>query len=307
MEPRHHLRCLGQPALFAANGEPIRFRTKKHLALLVHLAVEARRAHRRDRLAEFLWPRVAIAEARHSLATALSILRPRLGLQTLETTRDHVTIHAERLTLDLDRLLARDILGTETTGLLDVAPFLDGFDISDAPEFAMWKDRQQARLLPMIKDALVVLIDRCRRTGDSRQIEQLADRMLLLDEISEEAIRAKMEARAMAGDRLTALKVFEEWKAKLQLELRATPSLLIEQMAARMRRGGWERTVINDIPVVPQDHGRERAFIGRAREYALLYEVWVGLQQGKVTHSIVLGIPESARRPWLSGSPPPLP
>ena len=64
----------------------------------------------------------------------------------------------------------------------------------------MWKDRQQARLLPLIKDALVVLFDRCRRTGQSRQIEQLADRMLQLDDLSEEAIRAKMEARAMAGD-----------------------------------------------------------------------------------------------------------
>src|SRR5580765_283843 len=123
MEPRPHLRCLGQPALFAPNGEPIRFRTKKHLALLVYLAVESRRPHRRDRLAEFLWPRAATAEARHSLATALSILRPRLGLHALETTRDHVAIHADRLTLDLDRLLARDILGTETTGMLDVASF----------------------------------------------------------------------------------------------------------------------------------------------------------------------------------------
>ena len=60
----------------------------------------------------------------------------------------------------------------------------------------------------------MVLIDRCRRTGDSRQIERLADRMLALDELSEEAIRAKMEARAFAGDRLTALEFFEEWKQK---------------------------------------------------------------------------------------------
>jgi DNA-binding SARP family transcriptional activator/tetratricopeptide (TPR) repeat protein len=289
MEPPHHLRCLGPPALLAPNGEPIRFRTKKHLALLVYLAVESRRAHRRDRLASLLWPRVEIAEARHSLATALSILRPRLGLETLETSRDHVTVHPERISLDLDRLLARDILGTEATGLLDVASFLDGFDIPDAPEFAMWKDRQQARLLPTIKDALVVLIDRCRRTGDSRQIEQLADRMLALDELSEEAIRAKMEARALAGDRLTALKVFEEWRVKLEQELHATPTALVEQMAARMRRGGWERTVINDIPVASTGHGHKRAFVGRTREYAMLYECWVGLQQGNVAHSIVLG------------------
>lgn len=289
MEPQYHLRCLGQPALFAPNGEPIRFRTKKHLALLVYLAVESRHAHRRDRLAEFLWPRAQIAEARHSLATALSILRPRLGLEALETTRDHVTIHAERLTLDLDRLVARDILGTETSGLLDVASFLDGFEIPDAPEFALWKDRQQARLLPLIKNALVVLIDRCRRIGDSRQIEQLADRMLALDELSEEAIRAKMEARALAGDRLTALKVFEEWKAKLEEELHAAPTELLEGMAVRLRRRGWDRTTLVDIPSVQTDQWRGRPFLGRTAEYLALYEAWESTKRGAASHALLLG------------------
>ena len=50
MEARLYLRCLGQPALFSPAGEPIRFRTKKHLALLVYLAIENRQVHRRDRL-----------------------------------------------------------------------------------------------------------------------------------------------------------------------------------------------------------------------------------------------------------------
>lgn len=289
MEPRHHLRCLGQPALFAPNGEPIRFRTKKHLALLVYLAVEHRQAHRRDRLAEFLWPRAETAEARHSLATALSVLRPRLGPAALATTREHVTLHSDRLTLDLDRLVAKDVLGTEVTGMLEVSSFLDGFDIPDAPEFAMWKDRQQARLLPTIKDALLVLIDRCRRTGESRQIELLAEKMMGLDELSEEAVRAKMEGRALAGDRLTALKVYEEWKTRLFQELHAAPSSEVDKMAARLRRGGWERTAINDIPVPPPGLTRERAFVGRAREYGILYELWESLKSGHPIHAVLLG------------------
>ena len=289
MEPRHHLRCLGQPALFAPNGEPIRFRTKKHLALLIYLAVERGRAHRRDRLAQFLWPKADTAEARHSLATALSILRPRLGLNALEATRDYVTLKSEKLTLDLDRLLVQDVLGSEATGLLQVAAFLDGFDIPDSSEFALWKDRQQGRLLPMIKRGLILLIDRCRHTGDSRYLEQLADRMLALDELSEDGIRAKMEARAMAGDRLTALKLFEEWRANLWTELEAVPSSSVVQMAVGMRRGGWERTVIADIPVLPPEHGRERVFVGREPEYGLLYESWESLKKGSSVHSIVLG------------------
>lgn len=288
MEPRRYLRCLGQPSLFAPSGEPIRFRTRKHLALLIYLAVEAK-THRRERLAELLWPNVSPTEGRHSLATALSTLRPRLGPGALESSRDHVHLTPGRIELDLDRLQAGEVLGTEVTSPLEVAAFLDGFDIVDSSEFNHWKDRQQGRLLPMIKDALVLLIDRCRRTGDSRQIERLADRMLALDELSEEAIRAKMEARAFAGDRLTALEFFEEWKKKLADELQAVPSDLVEGMAVRLRRRGWERTTAANIPTVPTDQWRGRQFIGRAAEYRVLYELWEAVQRGEPGHALILG------------------
>ncbi|MGH7947049.1 MAG: AfsR/SARP family transcriptional regulator, partial [Opitutaceae bacterium] len=154
VESQRYLRCLGHPALFSPAGDLVRFRTRKHLALLIYLAVDSR-SHRRERLAELLWPCASLAEARHSLATALSTLRPRLGPEGLEATRDHVRLAPGRVRLDLDRLMAGDILGTEVTGPLEVAAFLDGFDIAESTEFTHWKDRQQARLLPAIKDALV--------------------------------------------------------------------------------------------------------------------------------------------------------
>src|SRR5215217_4035830 len=288
MEPQRYLRCLGQPTLFTATGEPIRFRTRKHLALLVYLAVE-QRTQRRDRLAELLWPGVSATEARHSLATALSVLRPRVGLDALETSRDQVRLVPGRVALDLERLRAGDILGTEINGPLEVAAFLDGFDINDSAEFTHWKDQQQARLLPIIKDAMLVLIDRCRRTGDTRQIEQVADRMLALDELSEEAIRAKMEARAFAGDRLTALEIFEAWKKKLAEELQAVPSELVEGIAVRLRRRGWERTTLTNVPNVRTDQWRGRPFIGRASEYRTLYDIWDGVRIGLAGHAMVLG------------------
>jgi DNA-binding SARP family transcriptional activator/tetratricopeptide (TPR) repeat protein len=289
MEGRRYLRCLGQPALFSPTGEPIRFRTKKHLALLVYLAVEGRRVHRRDRLAELLWPNAPAAEARHSLATALSILRPRLGSGAIEANRDHVVLAVGRLDLDLDRLVAGEIMTTETQEALEVAGFLEGFEIPDSVEFGMWKDRQRANFLPAIKAGLVQLIDRCRRTGDARQIEHLADTMLSLDDLSEEAVRAKMEARAFAGDRLTALRIFEEWKAKLSDTVGAQPSDLVDGMAVRLRRRGWERTNLTDIPTVPTDQWRGHSFIGRSREYRLLYEGWEETKRGRVRHALVLG------------------
>ena len=112
--------------------------------------------------------------------------------------------------------------------------------------------------------------------------------MLSLDEFSEEAVAAQMEARALAGDRLMALKLFEDWKARLNGELGAAPSASVEQMAARLRRGGWGADV-NDIPTLPLEHARERPFVGRAKEYRLLYETWLHSKQGRPIHSLILG------------------
>jgi DNA-binding SARP family transcriptional activator/tetratricopeptide (TPR) repeat protein len=288
MSPKHYLRCLGQPVLFAPNGEPIRFRTKKHLALLVYLAVEHNRTHRRDRLAEFFWPRASGAEARHSLATGLSILRPRLAAGALDTSRETVKLHTDRLTLDLDRLRSNEV-GTGHAGELEVTGFLEGFDLPDVSEFALWKDRQQAGLLPFIRDALVLLIDRSRRTGDFTQIGHLADRLLAIDDLSEEGMRAKLEVRALAGDRLIALRLFEEWKQRLVRELGAAPSPELEDIASRLRRGGWERTTIADMPIVPSESSRDRPFMGRSHEYGELYGLWEGLKEGRQTHAVLSG------------------
>ena len=289
MEGRRYLRCLGQPALFSPAGEPIRFRTKKHLALLVYLAVEDHRAHRRDRLAELLWPRVPTGEARHSLATALSILRPRLGPGAITSSRDHVTLTEGILDLDLDRLMKGEVLGTEIERPLEIAGFLEGFEIPDSAEFALWKDREQARLLPRIMNALSLLVDNCRRHGDTRQIEDLASRMLFLDELCEDAIRAKMEALAFAGDRLAALRLYEEWRAKLAQELRAAPSTQLENMAANLRARGWERTPLSEIPTAPLDQRRGRPFVGRTSEYRVLYEAWENVRRYRPGHVMVLG------------------
>ena len=168
-----------------------------------------------------------MAEARHSLATGLSIIRGKVGPDVIEGNRDCVTFVARRFELDIERLQNSDPQDDECRFNLGVAGFLEGFEICDAPEFGLWKDRQQARLLPYIKTALIALIDRCRRTGDTGQIEQVADKMLTLDELSEDAVRAKMEARAFAGDRIGALKIFEQWKLKLSEDLGAAPSTLV--------------------------------------------------------------------------------
>lgn len=289
MSTRFELRCLGSPSLLGSDGEPIRFKTRKHFGLLVYLAIEGHQSHRRQRLAELLWPRVSEADARHSVATAISMFRHRLGPRSIVADRDNVRLTLPQLTLDLTRLLGGQILGDEVTPPLEIANFLEDFDLSDAPEFMLWRSRQQARLFPAIRDGLLQLIDRCRRTGNFRQIEVLADRLLDIDHLSEDGIRAKMEARAFDGDRLSALRIYEEWKTVLAHELSATPSAQVQGIALRLRRRGWERTESVEIPNVPTDHWRGHRFVGRSREYRAAYEAWEQTSQGKAQHLLLLG------------------
>jgi len=78
-----HLSCLGEPQLCDGAGEAIRFRTRKHFALLIRLALEPGHAFSRDSLTELLWPDVPPKRARHSLAQGVSVLRAKLGRENL--------------------------------------------------------------------------------------------------------------------------------------------------------------------------------------------------------------------------------
>ncbi len=289
MAPPYTLRCLGAVEFRSPGGDLVRFRTRKHLALLTYLAVEPRHPHRRDRLADLLWPHASASEARDSVATALSVLRGKLGPHAFEAGRDEVRFVFPDLELDLDRLTRGEVLGGEFTLPLEVGGFLDGLEILGAPDFMLWREQQRARWLPAIRDAAIRLMDHWRRTGSTRRIEVVADSLLALDDLSEDAVRAKMEARAMAGDRVGALRIFEEWRLRLAEELGAEPAPLLENMANRLRRRGWEAGHPPAIPVSQTAQWRNQIFVGRAAEYRWLYESWERTLKQRPRHALVLG------------------
>ncbi|MEZ4411572.1 MAG: AAA family ATPase [Gemmatimonadales bacterium] len=283
-----YLRCLGQPALLDASGTPIRLRTQKQLALLIYLVLEGRAPVRRERLADLLWSGVGMKEARHSMGTAIWGLRNRIGPKAFPG--DAYTIRTTvQLDCDLDRLQRGEVLETEFLPALEVDAFLEEFEIPDAPSFNHWRDQQRTRLWPMIEAALVRQMDHCRRTGDFSGIELLAERTLRHNALSEAAIRARIEARAFAGDRIGALQAFETWKQALHTELHAQPSEQLEAMARRLRRGTLEGGGDGNRPRVPTEQWRDRTFIGRTTEYQTMYEAWERTTRGEPTHALVLG------------------
>ena len=289
MTGTYYLKCMGLPELRAPSGRVIRMKGRKHLALLIYLAVERRTQYARDELAHLLWAGAPMAEARHSLATGASAIRRALGPAALEGNREVLRLRHNLIRLDLDRLESGELFPTPELPAIEVDTFLRGFDVRDSQEYMIWQDRQHAHWLPAIHAALLRLIDHGRRTGASRVIGNLADRLLAIDPLSEDGVRAKMEALAFAGDRIAALRVFEEWRDRLQAELDAVPSPLVEEMARRLRRRGLERPVGDSAPSVQTDPWRDRPFVGRANEYRQLYESWESAVRQSPRHVLVEG------------------
>ena len=127
-----HLFTLGAPLLLTAAGEQVKFRTRKHFALLIRLAVESGKRFTRDYLMDLLWRDVPTHLARHSLAQALSVLREKVGRERVLIQRDTVALPEGTVTADVFRIDACDV---QIRG-----PFLEGFDVPGAAGFELWKD-----------------------------------------------------------------------------------------------------------------------------------------------------------------------
>jgi len=289
LAPHLHLSTLGAPLLLTLAGEPIRFRTRKHFALLIRLGVESGRRFSRDYLTDLLWPDAPARHARHSLAQALSVLKAKVGREHLLVQKATVALAAGVLDVDASRLADGP---TEVRG-----PFLEGFEIPGAPSFEQWKDEWCAKLTPRIRDSLVKQMDGGRRIGDFAAVERHAEVLYELDSLSEDAVRGLMEARAWAGDRMNALKICARFTAQLEEELGAKPGADLVRMAALLREGRAsvprKRNGDEDHPG-PVRHERRfeaETLIGREKEFAVLYDNWLEVRQRRPRVVVVTGDP----------------
>lgn len=280
------LQCIGRPALFAPDGSRIRLKVNKHLALLTYLAVEPKGPHRRDHLADLLWPRSPILEARHSLATAVSVYRAVLGPGAIESTRDEIRFACTWLSADIDQINDASGAAPVEARPIQIADLLQDLEIRDAPGFMHWRDRTRARWRPRIQAAALRLIDQARRNGDWRALDVLADRLFELGELNEQGVRAKMEALTLSGDRVAALVLYEEWRGRLETELNAVASPVMQRFAQSLRCGTALTAEQRSRPASPRSP--ESASV-RPSEYRTLYSVWENVLERHPRHVMLCG------------------
>lgn len=94
------LSTLGYPSLRSAAGEPVRFRTRKHFAVLIRMALAAGHRCSREELMEMLWPSVPAKHARHSLAQAITVIKSKVGGERIVAARSSISLAAGSVDVD---------------------------------------------------------------------------------------------------------------------------------------------------------------------------------------------------------------
>jgi DNA-binding SARP family transcriptional activator/predicted ATPase len=269
------------------------FESDKVCALLVYLAVEADRPHRRESLVGLLWPDCPEQVARHNLRQALFNLRQAIGDRAasppfLLISRDAVQFNrASDYTLDLAQFdtifhtyeenASRgsedpSIRAARLEGVVKLyrGEFLQHFFLEDSAEFEQWALVQRESLHQRVLAAHSDLAAYYERHRDFQAARRHASRQLELDPWREEAHCQMMRALALDGQRSAALAQYETCRRILAEELGVEPSAETRELYEQIRTGKLrtEHEVPASSPAAPIHNlpVSLTSFLGREQE-----------------------------------------
>jgi DNA-binding SARP family transcriptional activator/predicted ATPase len=297
------------PFTATLNDQPLQnFKNRKVQALLIYLAVERDHPHRREALFTLLWPGMPEKSARHNLSQTLYALRQILTEQVdnqgnptplLLVDRQTVQLNpAGKMDVDINKLdqmlesshqhshqRLEDCLtctqALETASSLYRGDFLSGFYLEDSNEFEAWAEAVRETYRHKLVELLGTLADIAIHAGDYDRAIRYINRQLLVDDLSERANRQKVEALALAGRRVEAMRQYHEFAQRLEDLLGTDPSPEITALYERIRSedlstGRREPTETEGIePSTPRHNLMPQAtpFIGRENELDQLDEI----------------------------------
>lgn len=208
------------------DGAPIVVDTRKALAILAILAVEAR-PFAREELAALLWPEADDESARGALRRTLSVLRAALGGRWLEVGRSAVALPRSAVRLDLAETEAALASGERArqheAARLARGPFLAGFTLRDSAEFDDWRAARASAAERLVGELLDRLADAAAAAGDTAAALEAARRRVELDPLDEDAHRRLIRHLRDNGERAGAIRQYRTLVAILERELGVPP------------------------------------------------------------------------------------
>ncbi len=209
---------------------------RRRLALLALLAAAGERGVSRDKLLAYLWPDVEADRARQALADMLASMRKDLGVDALFHGTADVRLDAAELTSDLaefERALDRRDLPA-AVGIYG-GPFLDGFTLTDAPEFQRWTERERLRLEQRFRGALESLASEAKTMGEHAAAARWWRRLADIDPLSTHVAIEVMSALAAGGDTAAAVAHGDAHQRRMKEEFGAPPNQAVRAFAEKLK------------------------------------------------------------------------
>ena len=230
------LRTFGGLWIEGSAGQAVPQPPPRRLALLALLAA-APRGLSRERLLGILWPDGNEDRGRHALAQSVYSLKRDFGNVAVIAGVSELRLDPAALGSDVAQLLLALQAGDhEGVARLYAGPFLDGFYLSDAPEFERWVEEERARLSASAIHAIGQLAASRERAGPGAEALTWWRRLTELDPLRGRFAAAYMSALAAAGDRAGALGHARVHEAALRRELDSAPESEVTRVVERLRR-----------------------------------------------------------------------
>lgn len=246
-----HVRLLGAVELRCAHGNA-EFPTRKSRSIFAYLAINRRREHPREQLADAFWPRSGPKRSRAALRTELWRIRDTIARagadphSILTESSDAVRILPKApCSLDLDELeeairdCRADVAGAiaaDRVEALEAALRLYTGDLLEG-EDDEWCVTNRAYYRSRYFTGLVTLIEASMMLHDWRRAIEWGERMLLEDPLAEHVHRHMMICHNALGNRPAAIRQFARCTAVLRSQLNVEPMEITQELHRHIMRG----------------------------------------------------------------------
>lgn len=207
----------------------------RRLALLALVAVSRELGVSRDKLLGFLWPESPPDSARHSLEQLVYGLRRELG-DAIFLDGNPLRLNPNVVLSDIEALEQSLERGAfEDAATIYRGPFLDGFFLSEAPEFERWVASERSRLSERQASLLEKLATLAQGRHEPDRAVEWWRKRAALEPLSGRGALGLMRSLAEAGDRAGALQHARVYDMLLQQELQSAPDPAVASFAAELR------------------------------------------------------------------------
>jgi DNA-binding SARP family transcriptional activator/TolB-like protein len=255
------LRILGTTELAGSNTADAgaNVLAPKRLALLAYLALDtAEGFRRRDQILGLLWPDLTQDAARTQLRKTLSTLRELLGPDSVVSRGDsEVRLDPARIWCDAVALIQHTRSGDWKEALaLYRGELLEGFFVEGVDqEWDEWLAEKRKALRSHAARAAWECSRSEEAAGDWKAAAVMARRAHELAPDDEDGVRRLMSLLDRAGDRGSALRVYSEWRLRLQSEYGVEPAPETRKLARQVqaaRKGESHETPPLEASVVTE-------------------------------------------------------